>query len=62
MVTGGFISPHVFQARLKARGIIVATKTVWRWCKAGKVDARKVGQSWKIREREVDRIVEVGTA
>jgi transposase-like protein len=62
MVTGGFISPHVFQERLRARGIIVATKTVRGWCRRKKLDARKIGQAWKIREREVERIAEAGTA
>jgi hypothetical protein len=61
MVTGGFISPNVFQQRLKSRGIIVALRTVQNWCKRREVDARMVGRAWRIREREVDRIAEGGT-
>jgi len=61
-MTGGFISPHVFQVRLKAKGIVVTEKTVQEWCRTRKVDARKIGWSWKIREREVERIAESGTA
>ena len=60
-MSGNFISPLVFQQRLGRKGIDLHIETVYRWCRAGDLDARIVGRSWKIRESEVDRVAEDGT-
>jgi len=60
-MSGGFISPHVFQQRLHREGVDVALRTVQDWCKRRVLDARKIGRAWKIRESEVRRIMEAGT-
>jgi excisionase family DNA binding protein len=55
-----FLSPRVFQQRLKARGVAVHLETVRRWCRAQRLDVRKIGAAWRIRESEVERVIEAG--
>jgi len=61
MGESGFISPRVFQQRLERVGLTVTIDTIWRWCQQRRIDARKFARQWKIRESEVQRVVEAGT-
>jgi excisionase family DNA binding protein len=31
--------------------------TVWRWCTKGKMEAFRVGRSWRVHRSEVEKIV-----
>lgn len=35
----------------------VSNQTIWRWCKAGKLPAFKIGSQWKIRQSDINRII-----
>lgn len=35
----------------------VTNQTIWRWCKAGKIPAFKIGSQWKIRQSDINRII-----
>jgi excisionase family DNA binding protein len=35
----------------------VSDQTIWRWCKAGKLPAFKIGAQWKIRQSDLNRII-----
>jgi excisionase family DNA binding protein len=35
----------------------VSTQTIWRWCKAGKIPAFKIGSQWKIRQSDLNKII-----
>ncbi|MGE5298354.1 MAG: helix-turn-helix domain-containing protein [Acidobacteriaceae bacterium] len=35
----------------------VTEQTIWRWCKAGKIPAFKIGSQWKIRQSDLNRII-----
>ena len=35
----------------------VSRSTVWRWCNEGKLSAFKVGRGWRVRRREVEKMV-----
>ena len=35
----------------------VSTQTIWRWCKKGKLPAFKIGQQWKIRQSDINKII-----
>ncbi len=35
----------------------VSSQTIWRWCKAGKLPAFKIGAQWKIRQSDLNRII-----
>lgn len=35
----------------------VSDQTIWRWCKAGKIPAFKIGAQWKIRRSDLNRII-----
>lgn len=35
----------------------VSDQTIWRWCKAGKLPAFKIGSQWKIRQSDLNKII-----
>jgi len=35
----------------------VSNQTIWRWCKAGKIPAFKIGSQWKIRQSDINKII-----
>jgi excisionase family DNA binding protein len=35
----------------------VSSQTIWRWCKAGKIPAFKIGSQWKIRQSDLNKII-----
>jgi len=40
-----------------ARFFNVTNQTIWRWCKAGKIPAFKIGAQWKIRQSDLNKII-----
>ena len=40
-----------------AKFFAVTDQTIWRWCKAGKIPAFKIGAQWKIRQSDLNRII-----
>lgn len=35
----------------------VTNQTIWRWCKGGKIPAFKIGAQWKIRQSDLNKII-----
>ena len=35
----------------------VSKKTVWEWCKKGKLPAFKIGKEWKIRQSDMQKMI-----
>ncbi|HYF97715.1 MAG TPA: helix-turn-helix domain-containing protein [Coxiellaceae bacterium] len=35
----------------------VSDQTIWRWCKAGKLPAFKIGSQWQIRQSDLNKII-----
>ena len=35
----------------------VSSQTIWRWCKTGKLPAFKIGSQWKIRQSDMNKII-----
>jgi excisionase family DNA binding protein len=35
----------------------VSPQTIWRWCKMGKIPAFKIGAQWKIRQSDLNKII-----
>ena len=35
----------------------VSSQTIWRWCKSGKLPAFKIGAQWKIRQSDINKII-----
>lgn len=35
----------------------VTRGTVWRWCRAGKLPATKIGHQWRIRREELEEMI-----
>ena len=35
----------------------VTNQTIWRWCKSGKIPAFKIGSQWKIRQSDLNKII-----
>ncbi len=36
----------------------VAKKTVWQWCKKGKLPAFKIGKEWKVRVSDLQKMID----
>lgn len=35
----------------------VREKTIWEWCKKGKLPAFKIGKEWKVRISDIHRLI-----
>lgn len=35
----------------------VREKTIWEWCKKGKIPAFKIGKEWKIRVSDLNKVI-----
>jgi excisionase family DNA binding protein len=35
----------------------VSDQTIWRWCKSGKIPAFKIGSQWKVRQSDLNKII-----
>ena len=35
----------------------VKEKTIWEWCKKGKLPAFKIGKEWKVRVSDLNRVI-----
>ena len=35
----------------------VAEKTIWEWCKKGKLPAFKIGKEWKVRSVDLQKTI-----
>jgi len=40
-----------------ARFFGVAEKTVWEWCKKGKLPGFKIGKEWKVRVQDLNKVI-----
>lgn len=36
----------------------VSKKTVWEWCREGKLPAFKIGHEWKVRQSDLQRLID----
>lgn len=55
-----FVSPRQFQRRLQERGVSIHLQTIYDRCRTGQLDARRVLRRWRIRAREIARLLEAG--
>jgi len=35
----------------------VSDKTVWEWCKSGKLPGFKIGKEWRIRQSDLQKLI-----
>ncbi len=35
----------------------VSNQTIWRWCKSGRLPAFKIGAQWKIRQSDINKVI-----
>lgn len=35
----------------------VTKKTIWEWCKKGKLPAFKIGKEWKVRVSDLNKVI-----
>ncbi len=47
----------IMNVRALAKFFGVSDQTIWRWCKAGKIPAFKIGSQWKIRQSDINKII-----
>jgi putative molybdopterin biosynthesis protein len=36
----------------------VSEKTIWEWCRIGKLPAFKIGKEWRVRAEDLRRIID----
>ena len=51
------VMDEILTVREVAEYLKLSRTTIWRWCHAGKLQAFKVGRSWRIHRSEVEKIV-----
>ena len=47
---------EILTVREVAEYLKLSRTTIWRWCNEGKLQAFKVGRSWRIHRSELERI------
>ncbi len=52
---GAFLTPEEFAEKVSVNYV-----TVLRWCRSGKIEAKKFGKSWRIHEDELKKILPEG--
>ncbi|MEK9180970.1 MAG: helix-turn-helix domain-containing protein [Patescibacteria group bacterium] len=51
------VADKILNAEQIAKFFGVSRKTVWEWCKHGKLPAFKIGKEWKIRQSDLQRMM-----
>jgi len=51
------VMDEILTVREVAEYLKLSRTTVWRWCNEGKLQAFKVGRSWRIHRSEMEEIV-----
>ncbi len=49
--------PQIYDAQKLAKFFGVSRKTVWDWCKSGKLPAFKIGKEWKVRKEDLQKLI-----
>lgn len=47
----------IYGARELAQFFGVTEKTIWEWCKKGKLPAFKIGKEWKVRVVDLNKTI-----
>lgn len=47
----------IYGAKQLAKFFGVTEKTIWEWCKKGKLPAFKIGKEWKIRAVDLQKTI-----
>ncbi|MDP3741460.1 MAG: helix-turn-helix domain-containing protein [bacterium] len=47
----------IYGAKALAKFFGVTEKTIWQWCKKGKLPAFKIGKEWKVRVSDLNKTI-----
>ena len=47
----------IYDTQELARFFAVSKKTIWSWCKLGRLPAFKIGKDWKVRVSDLNRVI-----
>lgn len=47
----------IYGAEELAKFFGVTVKTIWEWCKKGKLPAFKIGKEWKVRVADLNKTI-----
>jgi len=47
----------IYNSKELAAFFRVAEKTIWEWCKKGKLPAFKIGKEWKVRAADLQKTI-----
>ncbi len=48
---------RIYGAEELAKFFGVKEKTIWEWCKKGKLPAFKIGKQWKVRVSDLNKLI-----
>mgnify|MGYP001615095007 CR=1 FL=1 len=48
----------IYDAHKLAKFFGVSEKTIWQWCKTGKLPAFKIGKEWKVRVEDLKKMID----
>ncbi|OGE76799.1 MAG: hypothetical protein A3C85_03330 [Candidatus Doudnabacteria bacterium RIFCSPHIGHO2_02_FULL_48_21] len=47
----------IYSTRELAKFFAVSEKTIWEWCKKGRLPGFKIGKEWKVRVSDLNRLI-----
>ena len=47
----------IYKAADLARFFSVSEKTIWDWCKKGRLPGFKIGKEWKVRVSDLNKVI-----
>lgn len=47
----------IYGAKQLSKFFSVTEKTIWEWCKKGKLPAFKIGKEWKVRVQDLNKTI-----
>lgn len=48
---------QIYDVQKLAKFFGVSKKTIWAWCKSGKLPAFKIGKEWKVRKEDLQKLI-----
>lgn len=51
------VKDKIYGTEELARFFSVSEKTIWDWCKKGKLPGFKIGKEWKVRVTDLNRVI-----
>jgi len=51
----------IYDAKALAKFFGVTEKTIWEWCREGRLPAFKIGKEWRVRASDLEKTIKLKT-